>query len=59
MVETYILHTELAYSVVHQDSEVIDCYPHISIRPATLVWPVLVTLVLQRDDIHLCCYMLF
>lgn len=52
MVKTYILHTELAYGVIHQDCEVIDRYPHISVSPTTLVWPVLVTFVLQRDDIH-------
>lgn len=52
MVKTYVLHTELAYGVIHQDCEVIDCYPHISVSPTTLVWPVLVTFVLQRDDIH-------
>lgn len=43
---TYILYTEFPYGVVHKDSEVFHCHPHISIHPAALIWPVLVTLVL-------------
>lgn len=50
--ETHILYTELANGVVHQDSEVFNCHPHIPICPTALIWPVLVTLVLERGDNH-------
>jgi len=50
--ETYILYTELANSIVHQDSEVFDCHPHIPIGPTALVWPVLVAFVLKKISVH-------
>ncbi len=45
-----MLYTELAYGVVHKDSEVFYCHPHIPIGPTTLIRPVLVTLVLRGDN---------
>ena len=46
--QTYILHTELAYGVVHQDGEVLDGHADVPVGPAALVRPVLVALVLER-----------
>lgn len=48
--KTYILHAEFAYRVVHQHGDVLHCDPHIPIRPAPLVGPVLVTLVLKQKN---------
>lgn len=50
VLETYILYTELAYGVVHQDSEIFYSHPHIPIGPTALIWPVLETFVLWRQD---------
>jgi len=45
-----MLYAELAYGVVHEDREVFHRHPHVPIAPAALIWPVLVALVLGRDD---------
>lgn len=44
------MYTELAYGVVHENSEVFYCHSHIPIGPTSLIWPVLVTLVLRGRD---------
>lgn len=47
---THILYTELAYGVVHQDGNILYSHSYIPVRPAALVWPVLVTFVLKGDN---------
>ncbi|TNN73899.1 hypothetical protein EYF80_015916 [Liparis tanakae] len=45
-----MLYAELAYGVVHEDREVFHRHPHVPVAPAALIGPVLVALVLGRDD---------
>lgn len=49
---TYVLDTELAYGVIHEDSEVFNRHPHVPVHPAALIRPVLVTLVLHNTVFH-------
>lgn len=43
----YLLDAEFAYGVIHQDCHIFHRYTDISIRPATLVRPILSTFTLQ------------
>ena len=49
---TYILHTKLAYGIVHKDCEVFHDHTDIPISPTTLVRPVLVTFILGKQQLQ-------
>lgn len=46
---THKLHAELPDGVVHQHSEVLHRHTHAAVRPTALLWPVLVTLILETQ----------
>ncbi len=52
-VQTYILHTEFAYGVVHQSCKVFHSNTNVSVRPASLIRPILITLILQSKTQHM------
>lgn len=48
--ETYILHTELSDSVVHQHCYILHRHPHTSVQPAALLWPILTAFFLPMHN---------